>query len=237
MLYGDKYICDKLGFPRKKVALIGQPLDCNRYDENTKTKFDLLPEEIKVFIQDSFLCVFTGYYMEYEGVYVMLEAAKLLKERGIGVKMLFLGSGQEADGMAQYVRNNSLDNVMIGGRVSKEAIPALLRRSNICLAHCAVKGSEESFKYGISKNKVNEYLYSNACIIYGRSDENDPVNTSGAGFVIKPFSPVLFADKIQQVFEMNDEEKELFGINGRKYIQENHETGKLADKLLDILFG
>ena len=175
--------------------------------------------------------------MEYEGVYVMLEAAKLLKKRGVDIKMLFLGSGQEAEGMVQYVKDNSLDNVMVGTRINKEAIPALLRKSNVCLAHCAVKGSEDSFKYGISKNKVNEYLYSDACVIYGRADENDPVATSGAGFVIKPFSSELFANKIQQVFEMNDEDRKQFGANGRKYMQENHETGKLADKLLDVLFG
>lgn len=237
MLYGDKYICEELGFPQKKVALIGQPLDCKRFDEYANTKFNLLPEDVRQFIHNSFVCVFTGYYMEYEGVYVMLEAAKLLKERNVPVKMLFLGSGKEAEGMTRFVKNNDLENVMIGGRVSKEAIPALLRKSSVCLAHCAVEGSNESFKYGISKNKVNEYLYSNACVIYGRSDENDPVATSGAGFVIEPFSPELFADKIQQVFEMNIQERKKFGQNGKRYIEENHETGKLVEKLLDVMFG
>lgn len=236
MLYGDKYICDKLGFPRDKVTLIGQPLDCKRYDEFAETKYNLIPDDVKTFIGDSFLCIFTGYYVEYEGVYVMLAAAKMLQERGIPIKMIFLGSGQEAKGMVAYANDNGLNNVMIGSRVNKETIPALLRRADICLAHCAAKGSKESFKYGISKNKVNEYLYSGACVIYGRADQNDPVLTSGAGYIIDPFSPKQLADKIETVYEMSNNERVQFGVNGRKYINENHSTGILADKLLNVLF-
>ena len=236
MLYGDKYICDKLGFPRDKVTLIGQPLDCRRFDDYAVEKYDLLPDDVKAFIQDDFLCVFTGYYMEYEGVYVMLEAMKILKERGINAKLLFLGSGQEAEGMQKFVEENFLDNVMVGGRVSKEPIPALLRRADICLAHCAAKGSGESFKYGISKNKVNEYLYSEACVIYGRADENDPVASSGAGYVIKPFSPEAFADKIESVYSMSKSERKRFGVNGKKYINNNHATPILTEKLIKALF-
>ncbi len=236
MLYGDKYICDKLGFPKDKVALIGQPLDCQRFDDYAVSKYDLLPDDVKTFIQDGFLCVFTGYYMEYEGVYVMLEAMKKLKEKGVDAKLLFLGSGQESDGMEKYVEDNALDNVMVGGRVSKEPIPALLRKADICLAHCAAKGSGESFKYGISKNKVNEYLYSEACVIYGRADENDPVASSGAGYVVKPFSPDEFADRIEEVYNMSKTERHQFGIKGKKYINENHATPILTQKLIEVLF-
>ncbi len=91
MLYGDKYICDKLGIPKDKVVLLGQPLDCIRYDNFAETKYDLLPNEIKNFIDGTFLCVFTGYYMEYEGVYVMLEAAKILKEKKHKCKNVIFG--------------------------------------------------------------------------------------------------------------------------------------------------
>ena len=76
MLYGDKYICGKLGFPKSKVALIGQPMDCERFDRNAVEKASEVPEEIKKFTAGSFTCVFTGYFMEYEGVHVMLKAAK-----------------------------------------------------------------------------------------------------------------------------------------------------------------
>lgn len=235
MLYGDKYICEKLGFPKDKAVLIGQPMDCERYDENAWNKFDLVPESIRSFIENSFFCVFTGYYMEYEGVYVMLEAAKILQEKGLPIKMIFVGSGKEKDGMTAYASDNALSNVMIGDRISKEAIPALLRHANICLAHCSSKDHGESFKYGISKNKVNEYLYSDSCIIYGRDDPNDPVASSGAGYIITPFRADQFADRIEAVYRMKPDERIKFGENGRKYIIENHRSDILTTKLLNVL--
>ncbi|WP_288175718.1 glycosyltransferase family 4 protein [Sporofaciens musculi] len=233
MLYGDKYICDKLGFPREKAVLIGQPLDCRRYELDAGN-IQMIPEAIRGFIQASFFCVFTGYYMEYEGVYVMLRAAEMLQEEKLPIKFLFVGSGQEQAGMEKYVRENGLKNVMIWSRISKEAVPALLRKADICLAHCASKGRNESFKYGISKNKVNEYMYSKACVIYGREDENDPVAASGAGYVVEPFNAPQFAEKIKLVYGMTDKERAKFGECGCAYAVEHHRVDKLVDKLLKV---
>ena len=232
MLYGDKYICDKLGFPREKVALIGQPMDCKRYLDNSKTKE--LPEDVKTFISHSFVCVFTGYYMEYEGVYTMLESAKEIQQLQLPIKFLFLGSGKEEQGMKKFVEDEKLNNVLVYGRISKESIPALLCSCDICLAHCSTQGKPESFKYGISKNKVNEYLYSGHCVIYGRDDENDPVAKYGAGYVVKPFHPEQFTEKILEVYKMDDAKRKAFGINGRNYIESYHKVESLVDKLIEI---
>ena len=57
MLYGDKYICGKLSFPKSKVALIGQPMDCERFDRNAEEKRHDVPKAIRVFTKDSFTCV------------------------------------------------------------------------------------------------------------------------------------------------------------------------------------
>ena len=232
MLYGDKYICDKLGFSREKTALIGQPMDCRRFIENSKTQE--IPDDIKNFISNSFVCVFTGYYMKYEGVYTMLDAAKTIKEKGYSIKFLFLGSGKEEQGMKQFVRENNLNNVMVYGRINKQVVPAILCLCDICLAHCSAEGKPESYKYGISKNKVNEYLYSGHCVIYGRDDKEDPVAKCGAGYVIEPFQPNQFVDKILMVYNMTDNQREKFGKSGREYIEANHKVESLVDKLIDI---
>lgn len=232
MLYGDKYICDKLGFPREKVALIGQPMDCKRYLANSQKQG--LPQEILEFIKDSFVCVFTGYYMEYEGVYTMLESAKEIQKMGHPIKFLFLGSGKEEQGMKEFAKNEKLENVLIYGRISKELIPAILCSCDICLAHCSTKGKPESFKYGISKNKVNEYLYSGHCVIYGRDDENDPVAKYGAGYVVHPFHPEEFTKRILEVYGMDDSQRNAFGKNGRAYIENYHKVESLVDRLIDF---
>jgi glycosyltransferase involved in cell wall biosynthesis len=234
MSQGDKYICEELGYPRDKVMWIDQPMDCTRFDKNAE-KYDELPEEIKTFIGDDFLCVFTGYYVEYEGVYEMLEASNILQTKHVPIKFLFVGSGQDEGGMRKYASENNLINTYIGGRISKEQIPSLLRRADICLAHLAIRNNPQSYKYDASKNKINEYMYADACILYGTHLKNHFVETSGAGHLLEPYNAVAFAEAIERVYNMPIEERKRFGENGMKYIREHNTVGKLIDKYIELL--
>lgn len=237
MRYGNRYICDELGFSPKKAFLIGQPMDCDRYDRNSAEKKNLLPEEIKTFAEGKFICTFAGYYMTYEGVYTMLEAAEKLQNRKIPVRMIFVGSGQEEEKMRRFADEHRLKNVYIGGRIPKETIPALLRMSDICMAHLQVEKHEGVYKYGVSKNKVIEYLYSGACTLYGFTDKNDWVAESGAGYVFTPYSSEELADMIEKVYHMTPAERKQFGECGKQFIEQNHKVQILTEKLENVLLG
>lgn len=235
MVHGDKYICKELGIPEQKTSWIGQPMDCDRFDENAK-KEELLPEMIRKFISSGFICSFTGYYMTYEGVYVMLEALKILELKSLPVKMVFVGSGQEKEGMLEFIRTNRLENALVWDRIPKEAVPALISRSDICMAHLEVEGHKEVYKYGVSKNKVNEYLYSGACTLYGFLYKDDEVAASGGGMVFEPYDARDLAEKIEKVYHMPEDERTQYGMNGRKYIQDNRRVEVLTDRMLEVLF-
>lgn len=244
MYHGDKYLCGELGVPKSKVYLIGQPMDCDRFDDN-RNKTTLLPEEIRDFIglgrQDrdtkQLVCSFAGYYMTYEGVYVMLEAQKILEEKKLPIKMVFVGSGEEKEGMERYAAAHHLKNVLICGRIAKEAVPALISHSDICMAHLEVRGHKEVYQYGVSKNKVNEYLYSGACTLYGFLYKDDEVATCGGGMVFEPYDAADLADKIEEIYKMEPERRKEFGKKGREYIKSNRSVEILTDKMLEVLFG
>lgn len=236
MPYGDKYICGKLGIAKDKIRLIGQPIDCQRFDKNAR-RMDLLPEKVQEFIKDSFVCSFAGYYMTYEGVYVMLEALKILELKGFPVKMIFVGSGQEKEGMKKYIKENQLHNALVYDRIQKEAVPVLISHSNICMAHLEVEGHKEVYKYGVSKNKVNEYLYSGACTLYGFLYKNDEVAESGGGMMFEPYNAEDLAEKIGYIYNLSEAEQKQYGMEGRKYIRKNHSVEVLTDRMLEVLFG
>lgn len=236
MYHGEKYICGELGISKGKTYLIGQPMDCERFDRNSQ-RIDLLPVEIRKFMKDSFVCSFAGYYMSYEGVYVMLEALKILEEKNLPVKMIFVGSGQEKEGMRQYIEKHHLKNALVYDRIPKEAVPALISHSEICMAHLEVEGHKEVYKYGVSKNKVNEYLYSGSCTLYGFLYNDDEVAKSGGGMIFEPYNAKDLADKIEQIYCMPEEERRQFGMKGREYIKRSHSVEVLADRLSEVLFG
>lgn len=235
LYHGDKYICGKRGVSKEKVFLIGQPMDCERYDRNRK-RFEYLPDEIKEFLSDGFICGFAGYYMEYDGVNIMLEAEKILQERKIPVKMLFVGSGEAKQGMLRYVEENGLENVLIADRLPKEDVPALLSHCHACMAHIEYRGKESAFQYGVSKNKVNDYLYSGACTLFGFRYDDNEVTESGGGIQFRPYDSYDLADKIEYLFHLSVEEQNEFGKRGRTYIRNNHGVEVLTNKLLEALF-
>lgn len=236
MSKGHEYISGKLGINKSKTHLIGQPMDCERFDLNASKNFELVPEETREFMKDSFICTFAGYYMTYEGIYTMLEVAKKIQEKKLPIKMVFVGSGEEKKGMQTFVRENNLKNVFIGDRISKEAIPSLLKNSNIVMAHLAVEGHKEAYKYGVSKNKVNEYLYSGAVTLYGFHDKEDVVVTSGGGFVFDPFNSVQLFEFVLRIYNMDSQERRKIGEKGRDYIKNNHSSEILSNKLEAIFF-
>lgn len=236
MSYGNKYFEDVLHINPSKLTLIGQPMDMQRFDQNAIEKEEMLPVEINNFMKDSFCCVFAGYYMEYEGVYTMLNVAKRLKEEQLPIKMVFVGSGAEYDRMKSYVAENKLANVLIWGRISKECVPALLRKSKICMAQLAHKGQPAAYKYGVSKNKVNEYLYSGACTLYGFMYSDDEVATSGAGYVYEPYNEEQLYKYIKMVYDMPIEQQKTYGIKGREYVKSTHSVEVLTTRLEKVLF-
>lgn len=235
LYHGDKYICDLRGVERGKVSIIGQPMDCKKFDEN-RNKQDCLPDEIKTFISKGFICTFSGYFMEYEGVITMLEAKRILQNRNVIIKMVFVGSGQEEEHMKKYIEDNALDDVLIGGRISKEAVPALLSNSDVCMAHIEYKGKENVFKYGVSKNKINEYLYSGACTLFGFRFSDNEVVECGGGFQFEPFNSEDLANKIESFMKLPKEKQKEYGVNGRSYIRNKHSVERLTDNLLFTLF-
>jgi len=235
MSKGDLYAKEHFKNVYEKSTVIGQPMDCKRFDKN-KLNVDLLPREIRSFMQGAFVCSFAGYYMTYEGVYVMLEAARYLLKKNIPIKMVFVGSGSEYEGMKKYVDENNLSNVLIFGRISKDAVPALLCNSSICMAHLAHENHVNSYRYGVSKNKVNEYLYSGACTLYGFNDKNDEVAISGGGMVFEPYNAKQLAEYIESIYNMSPEQRNVFGEKGRSYIQEHHSVQRLVDKMIHVLF-
>lgn len=234
--HGDDYICKEKGVPRSKVCIIGQPMDCERFDKN-KERLDLLTQDIRQFMEGGFLCAYTGYYMTYEGVFVMLEAMKLLQQEDIPVKMVFVGNGKEKDAMLQMAAKNQLKNVYIGDRIPKEAVPALISHSDICIAHLEAENKGEAYKYGVSMLKINEYLYSGACTLFGFKYMNNEVVESGGGLAFEPYNAKELAEKIKTVYFLPPEKRKEFGARARAFIREQHAVEKLTDNMLEMLFG
>lgn len=231
--YGDKYVCDEKQISRDKYIWIGQPIDCHNFDLLAEKNKNNLPKEICEFIEGKYVCVFAGYYMKYTGVFKMLEAAKVTKEDYKDIVYLFCGSGGAEASMREYVNHNSLDNVLIYGRIEKNLIPTLLRKSNICLANVSDDTGNGVSKYGLSLNKLNEYLYSGRPIILGYGYGNEVVE-SNAGFTFDTDADInRFPELVKRIYNMDMADQRELGLNGMKFSYEKHDIRVLTKKYIN----
>lgn len=233
--HGDRYICGERGVPESRVSIIGQPMDCEGYDKN-RERFGYLPADIRDFVSDGFVCAFTGYFIGYDCVHVMLEAERILQDKSIPVKMIFVGSGEEEENMRRYVREHNLKDVLIAGRIPRMDVPALLNRVDVCITQMDCKGKENVFRFGVSKLKNNEYLYSGACTLFGFQFDDNEVVESGGGIQFLPHNAHDLAEKIEFLYHLDEEERKKYGERGRAYIRNSHSVEMLTDRLLEVLF-
>lgn len=73
-------------------------------------------------IQDKFVVSFVGYFMKYQNIHLLLQAAKKLAYNEEIVFML-VGSGNMIDSFKKFVKRNELKNVIFTGLVDKTEVP------------------------------------------------------------------------------------------------------------------
>ena len=95
--------------------------------------------------------------------------------------------------------------------------------------------SQPLFRFGISPNKMFDYLFSAKPIIQSIDSANDIVGDANAGISTQAESPSEIADAILKLYNMPQSERDVLGKNGRAYVDKYHSYENLA-KQYESLF-
>ena len=91
------------------------------------------------------------------------------------------------------------------------------------------------FKYGLSSNKLFDYLASGRPIVSSCAIEDTPVSASGGGICVPPESPEEIADALVRLASMSAAERHAMGERGRQWVYQHHGVTALAGRFLDAL--
>ncbi|MDQ1283638.1 MAG: hypothetical protein QG666_1430, partial [Euryarchaeota archaeon] len=160
---------------------------------------------------------------------VILEAAEILREKGYAdIKITFIGDGPEKQRLIGRAKEMRLSNVEFLDPVPKNmALQRLLDADGLVLnlEDVAV------FKYGISPNKLFDYMAAGKPVIFSVNASNNPVKEAGCGITVPPRNPLALADAIITLRRMPQESRDEMGRRGQKYVAENHDISILAERL------
>ena len=193
---------------------------------------ETVSKELIDFVKNNWCITYAGSVSKSEGMEYLVDVIELVNQKyKLPVKFIILGDGAQRKWMEKEVEDRKLNNVMFYGRVDKNSVRCVLKYSKLCVAPARFG---ELAQYGLSMNKLNDYLYSETPVLL-TCDYFNVVKDSGAGESLPSDDKEAFVDAIYKYYNMPDEEREAIGKRGRIEIENNYSMSILAKKYIDKL--
>ena len=186
-----------------------------------------LDKDIKEQIpKDKFIIGYTGTIGIANALTYLLDAAKKLKDNK-DIAFVIVGSGKEKSSLIKKFGN--LENVFFIEPIKKAQVQSMLKLFDICYIGW---NRHKLYEYGISANKLFDYMYSAKPILHSYSGKSDIVSLAKCGLTIKAEDSKAIKEAILKLYSMSKEQRELMGESGKRYVLEHFTYEKLADKFL-----
>jgi len=161
---------------------------------------------------------------------VVLDAAKLLKAEGAADKIRFrlIGDGPNKQALVERAAQENLgEMVQFEDPVPKHVVSELVGEADllfITFHRCSL------YRWGFSTNKLFDYFAAGRPIVIAVDSGFNPVAEADAGLTVPPGDAKAFADAIKTLCATSHEERWQMGLNGRRYVEKNHDMIQLAER-------
>lgn len=177
-----------------------------------------------------FLIGYAGAHGVANALDSFIEAGKQLK--GQKVKLIMVGQGPERNRLMQKIVDMDLsDTVETLSAVKRDDVPALLEQFDALYVGLQ---RQPLFRFGVSPNKLMDYMMAAKPVIFAIEAGNDMVKEANCGISIPPEDSDAIAEAAIKLAETTKVDLEKMGQRGKKYILKNHEYGVLSQKFLDV---
>lgn len=232
------YLAER-GLPEDDVRYIPNGVDLAAFDRAAATPRDGLPASVTACLaavdrqraEGRLVTAYVGALGRVNEVDAIIEAVRIAEDRMPGrVGLLVIGDGPERLALEDLARGSSA--VTILAPIPKWTIPVVLEAIDVGIVHVT---ANPVYRYGISFNKLFEYLAARRPVIFACESAYDPVATSGAGVSLLPNDPAGLADALLDVVDRSADERMQWGAAGRGLVERDHDIARLADELRNAI--
>ncbi len=210
------------GVAKDKIALIPNGCDLDIFSSEIRP---WKPSAVK---DGDLIAIFAGTHGLANGLDAVIEAAAVLKSRGVNnVKILLVGNGKLKTKLQQVALDRGLSSVIFLDPVDKLRLAGLFAASDLGMQ---ILANIPSFYYGTSPNKFFDYIAAGLPVL-----NNYPgwlaslIKDHRCGYAVAADDPSAFADALEYAANHQDELK-LMGRNARKLAEEKFNRKDLADE-------
>ena len=163
-----------------------------------------------------FVVGFAGSHGLANALDTLLSAASLLHD--VRVAIVLVGSGPEKERLQARAQSEGLRNVHFLDAVAKQQVPTLLRAFDV--AYIGLQ-RQPLFRFGISPNKLIDYMMAGRPVLQAIEAGNDPVGEARCGLTVAAENPHAVADAIRTLLAMTPATRDAMGRNGTRFVLEN----------------
>ncbi|MDF3048217.1 MAG: WblI protein [Candidatus Midichloriaceae bacterium] len=153
-----------------------------------------------------------------------------LRVMNLPVTFLIVGDGPEKENL----KKSAPSNVIFIDKMSKDEISVILK--HVDFAYMGLQKTE-LFKFGISPNKLYDYMFAGAPIISAIESGQDLVDEVKCGISIAAENPEALAKAIEEAIHLSKKERSKMGRRAKEYVIANHDYKVLAQRFVDFLRG
>lgn len=224
----DKHIKER-GFSTDKFVYVPNGIIVNDEKKNPlKEKTIERLEQLKK--EGYFLVGYTGNHSPANVLDTLIDAGKETTDKKI--KYVLVGKGNVKNELIEYAKANNVSNVEFLDPVLKDNMDNVLQLLDICFISLK---KQNLFNYGVSPNKLFDYMMAARPVIYAVEASNDPVKDCGCGISVPAENPKAVVEAVMKIKKLSDEEKVEMGKRGREYVLENHMYHPLAERFLNAI--
>lgn len=232
-----KYVVSLLPNAKEHMVQNGMRPDKFRYIPNginleEVENYKEITQEIKSKLPvDKFIVGYLGTMGIANAMEYLLESAKALVDNS-KIHFVLVGNGGEKKKLQSYCDEYDLNNVTFIDAIQKIEVQGMLKYFDICYLG---RHDRNIYKYGISANKIFDYMYSGKPILNSINIENDIVTVAQCGLTVMAEDSNAIKEAILELASKKPSELSRLGQNGKSYVIKHHHYRELANKYRELM--
>ncbi|QSZ41443.1 glycosyltransferase [Sulfurimonas aquatica] len=198
---------------------------------NGATVSSFSDEYKQVLDTNKFNIVYTGSHGLANSLETLVEVAYILKDKK-DIFFTLVGDGPLRKSLQEKAVKQGLKNIKFIDTVAKSEINNYLKSAD--LLYVGLKNLA-LYRFGMSMNKIFDYMASKRAIIFVSNIDDNIIEESNAGIVIKDKNVEKIATAILNFSHLEKEKQREFGTNGYNYLVKNFDIKVLTDKLEQVI--
>lgn len=223
----EKFVCVPNGFDIMEWDLEGKVLPQQKLAESYPDHASLFS---KLRSDGQFIIGFAGAHGIANSLYTLIDVASHLENNGVSV--VLVGRGQEKANLMAYAKEKGVHNVYFLDPVEKTAIPYVLP---LCDALYIGLQRQPLFRFGISPNKMFDYMMASRPVIQAIDAGNNLVEEAQCGVYVEPDNVEAIVAAVRKLVKSSKAQLDEMGDRGQRFALKNHAYPVLAQKFIDSL--